>query len=92
MNAKTIPLLSDRQLLEQIYAKLIELEQKDSPVKPSSDWISEKDAAKILELSPDTIRKYRYDGTLTKVKASPGGRKVRVSLKECEQKLQIRIA
>lgn len=85
---------TDRELIRQILKRLIAIEEhlNVNPVPTTSDWISENEAARLFDYSKDSIRRARRNGVLIKVKTSIGGRKVKVSRKECEQKLQLRIA
>lgn len=82
---------SDLAILQEINKRLIRLEEILIDKVPSkSDWITEKQAASEFEYSLSTIRKYRKDGTFTRVKEGPNGRKIRLSRKELQGKLQMR--
>jgi hypothetical protein len=83
---------TQKELIAQLVERVSSLEKliKGNSVS-ASDWMTPEQIEDEFGYRPATIRKFRYDGTLTKFKCTRGGRKHKYSRKEIQQKLLLKI-
>lgn len=82
---------TEQSILLDIQKRLSRLEDiliEKSPSK--SDWITEKQAAEDFNYCLSSIRRMRRTGFFSRVKSSPSGRKIKLSRKELQSKLELK--
>jgi len=64
--------------------KRAKLPPRPNTVEDATGLVSIRDAAKYLDVKPDTVRSFAKDGRLTQVKHKPPGERLQTMLKMCE--------